>query len=180
MTIAVKVLNDQIKKISETNSLLDMLMEFEKFLDDLDIYSYKNWIEGEVLEGPSMSRNFCKVKLLYAEKDMPDPEGGLRLLNKDCLVKYTKDTLLSPIEVRDLSDITIETRPDGSIRKKAKTKSEPVWVVEIELPRKYVDEFMTDHVEIDDDTYIDTESLNSEDQIDAEQQQMGIQDGTES
>ena len=31
MTIAVKLLNDQIKKISETNTLLDMLLEFEKY-----------------------------------------------------------------------------------------------------------------------------------------------------
>ena len=31
MTISVKLLNDHIKKISETNSLLDMLLEFEKF-----------------------------------------------------------------------------------------------------------------------------------------------------
>jgi len=30
MTISVKMLNDSIKKISDTNSLLDMLLEFEK------------------------------------------------------------------------------------------------------------------------------------------------------
>ena len=36
MTIALKVLNDQIKKISDTNTLLDMLLEFEKVLDSVD------------------------------------------------------------------------------------------------------------------------------------------------
>ena len=170
MTIAVKLLNDKIKKISDTNTALDMLLEFEKFLDDVDLYAYKNWIEGEVLEGPTLDRNYCSVKLLYTADNMPDPAGAQRLMKKGCLVKYEKDTLLSPVEVRDFTDLTIEARPDGSVRKKAKTKSEPVWVVEIRLPRKHVDEFKSDAVEIDDDEYIDTESLNTEDQAAAEQQ----------
>ena len=62
MTIAVKMLNDHIKKISETNTLLDMLLEFEKVLDTADIYAYKNWIKGEVLEGPKLNRHWVTVK----------------------------------------------------------------------------------------------------------------------
>jgi hypothetical protein len=38
MTISTKMLNDSIKKISDTNSLLDMLCEFEKVIDDADVY----------------------------------------------------------------------------------------------------------------------------------------------
>ena len=43
MTISVQLLNDQIKKVSDTNTLLDMLLEFEKVLEDVDLYAYKNW-----------------------------------------------------------------------------------------------------------------------------------------
>ena len=46
MTIAVKILNDQIKKISETNTLLDMLLELEKTLDGMDLDAFKNWDKG--------------------------------------------------------------------------------------------------------------------------------------
>ena len=56
MTISVQLLNDQIKKVSETNTLLDMLLEFEKVLEDVDLYAYKNWEKGEVLEGPNLIR----------------------------------------------------------------------------------------------------------------------------
>ena len=62
MTISTQMLNDSIKKISETNSLLDMLCEFEKVIDDADIYAYKNWDKGEILEGPDLKRHFVLNK----------------------------------------------------------------------------------------------------------------------
>lgn len=170
MTIAVKLLNDQIKKISETNTLLDMLLEFEKTLDNLDLYSYTNWQKGEVLEGPTLDRHYCTVKLMYKESEMPDPYGAKRLLARDCLVKFRKDDLISPVKVKTFDDLTMETMPDGNIRRKAKTKTEPVWVVEIKMPRRYVDEFDTDVVQADEDEYVDTESLNSEQTAQVEQQ----------
>jgi len=169
MTIAVKMLNDHIKKISETNTLLDMLLEFEKVLDTTDIYAYKNWIKGEVLEGPKLGRHWVTVKLMYPYESMPDPDGAKRLMSRDCMIKYTKDTLITPVNVSSYDDITLETRPDGSTRYKAKTKSEPVWVVEIRMPRRYVDEFANDVVEADEDSYVDTESLNAENEIQSQQ-----------
>jgi hypothetical protein len=141
MTIAVKILNDQIREISESNTLLDMLMEFEKTLDNLNLYAYQNWIDGEVLQGPVLGRHFMTVKLLYPHKKMPDPEGAKRLLSRGCLVKYGKDTLLKPRKVRNFDDLQVQIKPDGSTRYKTKTDSSPVWVVEIQMPRHYVDKF---------------------------------------
>tara|TARA_B100002019_G_C21265059_1_gene598954 strand:+ start:2500 stop:3057 length:558 start_codon:yes stop_codon:yes gene_type:complete len=162
MTISTKMLNDSIKKISETNSLLDMLCEFEKVIDDADVYAYKNWDKGEILEGPDLSRHFVNVKLLYKGKEMPDPEGAKRLLALECQVKYNKDTLLSPRKVKTFDDVDVDIRPDGSQRYKAKTKSEPCWVVEIKMPRRYVDEFNADVVAVDEDNYVDTEKAQDQ------------------
>lgn len=168
MTISVQLLNDQIKKVSDTNTLLDMLLEFEKVLEDLDLYAYKNWAKGEVLEGPHLDRHFATVKLMYKESDMPDPYGAKRLMARDCQVKFKKDVLLSPAKVKTYDDVTTEARPDGSIRRKAKTKRENVWVVEVKMPRRYVDEFDTEVVQAAEDSYIDTESLNTENQEQAD------------
>lgn len=176
MTIAVKMLNDEIKKISETNTLLDLLMEFEKVLEDLEIYAYQNWIKGEVLAGPILDRHYVTVKLMYRHNEMPDPRGGQRLLKLGCPVRYTEDTLITPVKVRSYDDVVVDIRPDGSSVQRAKTKSEPVWVVEISVPRKYVDEFVSDVVETDEDSYVDPESLNTEDQVNAEQQLSGDND----
>lgn len=173
MTISVQLLNDQIKKISETNTLLDMLLEFEKTLDYTDLYAYKNWSKGEVLEGPILERHYVVVKLLFKENEMPDPDGAKRLFARDCLVKYKKDELITPVKVRTFDDVTTDIHSDGSVRHKAKTKTEPVWVVEIKMPRRYVDEFNSEILKAEDDSYVDTESLNAEDQAAAEQQITG-------
>ena len=173
MTISVQLLNDQIKKVSDTNTLLDMLLEFEKVLEDIDLYAYKNWQKGEILEGPHLDRHFATVKLLYKEEDMPDPYGAKRLMARDCMVKFHKDVLLSPRKVKTFDDVDIHTNADGSVRRKAKTQRQNVWVVEIKMPRRYVDEFDTEVVQAAEDSYIDTESLNTENEIESEQQQLG-------
>ena len=173
MTISVKLLNDQIKKISETNTLLDMLLEFEKTLDNIDLYAYKNWNKGEVLEGPNLDRHYCTVTLMYKESDMPDPAGAKRLFARDCLVKYHKDELISPVKVKSYDDVESDIREDGSVRYKPKTVTDPVWIVEIKMPRRYVDEFNTDVVLADEDSYIDTESMNTETEVEMENQLTG-------
>ena len=169
MTISVKMVNDQIKKISETNTLLDMLLEVEKVLDSCDLYAYANWKKGEVLEGPTLERHWVNVKLLYPYNNMPDPEGAKRLIARQCLVDYKKDTLLTPVDVRSFDDVEVEVRPDGSTRYKTRTQSEPVWVVELKIPRKYVDEFSTAVVEADQDSYVDTEDTNTETELQSQQ-----------
>lgn len=167
MTIAVKMLNDQIKKISETNTLLDMLLEFEKTLDGLDLYAFTNWDEGEVLEGPKLGRHHLTVKLMYPHAKMPDPDGAKRLMARDCLVEYSKDTLIRPKRVRNFDDLIIEVKPDGVPSYKAKTTTENVWVVEIKMPRRYVDEFNIDKVKQDEDSYVDMESAGADAEMQA-------------
>ena len=162
MTIAVKILNDQIKKISETNTLLDMLLEFEKTLDSLDLYAFKNWDEGEILEGPTLGRHHLTVKLMYLHAKMPDPDGAKRLMARDCLVEYAKDTLIKPKRVRSFDDLIIEVKPDGIPSYKAKTTTENVWVVEVKMPRRYVDEFNIDKVKADEDAYVDMEDAGTD------------------
>ena len=62
----IKIINDNVKKISETNTLLDMLLEFEGVVDSFDLYAYKNWDKGEVIAGPKLGRYFVEhAKILY-------------------------------------------------------------------------------------------------------------------
>ena len=100
---------------------------------------------------------------------MPDPEGAKRLMARGCLVKYAKDELVSPVKVKTFDDVTVDMRADGTVRHKAKTKTEPVWVVEVKMPRRFVDEFEKEVIETDKDNYVDTESLNAENTQELEQ-----------
>ena len=169
MPISAQDLNNHLRKVSEGETLLDMLLEFENVLDEVDLYAYKNWIKGELLEGPLLQRHYISIKLMYPKADMPDPNGAKRLFARECMVKFTEDTLIRPVKVKEFGDLTVEQRPNGTTKTRARTKSEPVWVVEIKLPRKYVDEFNTDQLEQDENNYVDLESMNAETQIEQEQ-----------
>ena len=45
---------DNIRSIDKNGTLLDILLEFERVLDDSGLYAYKNWSLGEVAEGPKL------------------------------------------------------------------------------------------------------------------------------
>ena len=57
---------------------------------------------------------------------------------------------------------------------KPKTKSEGVWVVEIKMPRRFVDEFDREVIKAEDDSYIDGENLAPEQQLGNEQNDLGL------
>lgn len=157
MTISIKTLNDQIKYVSQTNTLLDMLLKFEKVLDDLNLYAFRNWLQGEIVEGPVLSRHYITVKLMYDLKNMPDPAGAERLLNIDCLVKFEKDTLECPMPAERFTNaIVAADYQDGSQPKQYEIKREEVWLVTIKMPRRYVDEFQNVDGQIDADETSET------------------------
>ena len=37
---------DNLRDVNKNNSLLDILLEFEKVLEDTGVYAYKNWDLG--------------------------------------------------------------------------------------------------------------------------------------
>ena len=45
-----------VQTLSENNSAFKVLKDFERVLDELDIYVFKNWDEGELLSGPDVNR----------------------------------------------------------------------------------------------------------------------------
>ena len=133
-------------------NVLDILMEFEKTFDTLDMYVYKNWIKGEIVEGPEISRYWVTVTLMYPYKLMPDPAGAERLMDHGCKVSYGKDILKYVGKI--VGQDSYETDENGKL--KAKLLETPVWLVKVEMPRHFVDEIQTDKV----DTYNGTVDMD--------------------
>lgn len=127
---------DSIKKtlvnISQGNSLLDTLLEFERTLDNAEIFAYKNWILGELVEGPDISRYWYKTVWMYPYVMMPDPNAGLRLTKLGAKVNFRKGTFKKPVKVRGPEDWA---NPET---KRAKMAEHEVWLVTIDLPLKYI------------------------------------------
>lgn len=118
-----------IEAIYDSNNAFNIIKDFERVLDELDLYVYKNWIDGELVMGPKIERHWVTCGFLWPSADMPDPMGGKRLLDYDCKVRYKKDFLVVPRKIEDPDDI----RPGT---KKGKLDRVPVWVVEIQMPKK--------------------------------------------
>ena len=133
--------NSFFTRLRDSESLTDVLIQMEDFLDSLDLYVFKNWIDGEVVEGPEITRYWTKMVLKYNYEDMPDPNGGLRLLDKGAKVFYTKAKEEQAREIKDPSDY----RPDQ--HGKPVMDMVDIWLVEIHIPRRFIEELDDDDLE---------------------------------
>ena len=127
---------DKIKStlvnISKGNDVLSTLLEFERTLDNAEIFAYKNWILGELVEGPDIGRYFYKTVWMFPYAMMPDPNGGLRLSKLGAKVSFRKGIFKKPVKVTGPQDwVDPQT-------KRAKMAEHDVWLVTIELPIKYI------------------------------------------
>jgi len=125
-----------IQTLSENNSAFKTLKDFERVIDELDIYVFKNWLEGELVAGPDVSRYYVKCSFMWPRDEMPDPEGGKRLYDYGCQVVYKKEHVMVPRKIKHPSDF----RPGT---KKGKIDAHPVWIVEITMPKKLMQDVFT-------------------------------------
>jgi len=165
---------DSIKKtlvnISKGNDILSTLIEFERTLDNAEIFAYKNWILGELVEGPTISRYWCKTIWMFPMAMMPDPNAGLRLTKLGAKVNFRKGIFKKPVKVSGPQDwVDPET-------KRAKMAEHEIWLVTIELPMKYINRGLEQQ---DDIIQRDIENTNAElsdafDQPQPPQDDMGL------
>ena len=132
---------DNLRSIDKNGTLLDILLEFEHMLDEQGMYAYKNWKLGEVTQGPKLTRYWLNVTLMYPYLKMPNPRAALRLTNIGCEVNFKKAVLKIPV--------TPKSQEDLDANKKPKLKNHDVWLVDVWMPRKFVDEALQNKVQID-------------------------------
>ena len=120
-----------VEGIYESNTGFQVLKDFERVIDELDVYVYENWEDGELAEGPNIERHWVTCKFFWPRNKMPDPMGGKRLLDYDCKVSYQKTYMVKPRKIRKPDDIRPGTR-------KGKLDKEPIWIVEITMPKKLI------------------------------------------
>ena len=120
-----------IQNIYDSDVAFTVLKDFERVLDDLDLYVYDNWMDGALMSGPRISRHWVTCSFFWPANQMPDPMGGKRLLDYDCKVTYKKDHVIEPRKIIEPDDV----RPGT---KKGKLDRKPIWVVEIMMPKKII------------------------------------------
>jgi len=145
-----------VQSLYAVGPTLTILKDFERVLDELDVYVFANWNDGELLTGPVDSRHFVTCSFMWPADKMPDPSGGKRLLDRDCKVTYAKDELLKPREIKSPEDY----RPGTT---KGKIDTHDIWVVEIKMPKELIGNFKHGKDEIDsqDESDMGAGDLNS-------------------
>ena len=134
---------DNLRDIYLSEGSLLTLLDFERVLDELDVYAFRNWEIGELVAGPEISKYRVSCTFLWPVDLMPDPRGARRLLPFDCEVKYKKTKMKIPIKINDPSDYQPGTH-------KARIVEKPVWLVEITIPKALMSDIRTGSVELED------------------------------
>ena len=152
-----------IQDIYTSEGSLLTLLDFERVLDELDLYAFKNWDRGELVHGPDIGKYRVTCIFMWPEKLMPDPRGARRLLPFDCEVKFKKTTMKVPMKISDPSDYRPGTH-------KAKVIEKKIWLVEITMPKALMSDIRTGSIELEDQE-IDLTDLDDSYEQDLDQQE---------
>ena len=162
---------DTIKGIYTSDGSMSTLLDFERVLDEADIYAFRNWDLGELVQGPGVKRYSVSCVFMWPYKLMPDPKGAKRLASVGCKVKFAKSKIKVPVEIENYEDYVAGTRYP-------KMKERPIWFVFIEIPNELLDEIREGSVDLAgqdidlgelDDSYED--DLDQDDGVKADQDQ---------
>ena len=157
------LVSETIRDLYLSEGSLNILLDFERVLDEMDIYAFKNWELGELVAGPEIGRYRVSCTFMWPEKLMPDPRGAKRLLPFDCEVKYKKTSMKVPVKVTEPGDF----QPGTHV---AKLTDKSIWLVEITMPKNLMNDIRTGSLELEDET-IDLQDLESAYEQDLDQEQ---------
>lgn len=127
--IEYKDILSNIENIYGSNNSLNILKDFERVLDELDVYVYDNWIDGELVAGPREHRYFVECTFMWPKQKMPEPKGGMRLIDYGCKVSFAESKIAKVRKIETPDDIRPGTR-------KGKIDFNEVWMVKIIMPKK--------------------------------------------
>jgi hypothetical protein len=152
MTANIKDLLINTKEIFMTDSAVSTLLDFERVLDELDMYAFAHWKQGELVEGPIYEKYFVKCTFMWPYKKMPDPKGGERLSQYDCDVSYVKEFFEHPKKVKTPNDF----KPGTKVPKMVQS---PVWLVTIAMPKKLMSDIEQGALELESGT-VEMDDIN--------------------
>jgi len=125
---SIKDVIANIEQIYGSNNSLNLLKDFERVIDELDLYVFENWLDGELAAGPKEDRYFIECTFMWPKDKMPEPAGGKRLLEYGCKVAYAETAMAKVRRIKTPDDI----RPGT---KKGKVDYDQVWLVKIRMPK---------------------------------------------
>lgn len=143
---------DTIEGIYSSDASISTLLDFERVLDEADLYAFKNWELGELVDGPQVSKYTVSCIFMYPNKLMPNPKGGKRLTNLGCNVHFKKTTIKVPVKIESPFDYENGTHYPKMVKRE-------VWLVRIEIPKELMNDVREGSIDLAGQT-IDLEELD--------------------
>lgn len=144
---------DNIKGIFTSDGSMNTLLDFERVLDDADLYAFRNWDLGELVQGPIIKRYTVQCTFMWPYKLMPDPKAIKRLLVLGCDIQFAKSEIKVPIEIENYDDYIPGT-------KYPKSKKRKIWLVSVTIPKSLMDDIKEGSIDLAEQT-IDLEDIES-------------------
>jgi hypothetical protein len=152
MATNIRDLLNNTKDIFMTDSAVNTLLDFERVLDELDLYSFAHWKQGELVEGPVYEKYFVTCSFMWPYSKMPDPKGASRLTEYNCKVTYQQDKYEHPVSVKSYDDFQPGTKVPRMV-------NSPIWLVTIVMPKKLMSDIQQGAMELESGT-IDMEDIS--------------------
>jgi hypothetical protein len=144
---------NNVKGIYTSDGTMSTLLDFERVLDESDIYAFKHWNLGELVDGPVVSRYAVSCTFMWPSSLMPDPRGAKRLLPLGCKVAFRKTKIKMPIHIETPDDFKPGTHYPKLIDRE-------VWIINITIPKQLISDMREGSIDIANQT-IDLEDLDS-------------------
>lgn len=155
------------KEIMVSDHSLSILLDFERVISEFGVYAFKNWFDGELVEGPKIEKYHVTCVFMWGRDHMPDPDGAKRLLNHDCEITFKKSKFVSPVKIKTPDDY----RPGTKF---ARLEKRPVWLVSITIPKKLMENIDFSMLPVEED-----EEVNEFEQENIQNQDMNADFGVE-
>lgn len=139
---SVNELIKNIEQIYGSNNSLNLLKDFERVLDELDVYVYDGWLDGELVSGPVEDRYFVTCTFMWDYEDMPEPKGGEVLTDYGCKVQFAETVFNQVRKIKEPGDMRPGTR-------KGKIDIKKIWLVKIKMPKKLMTTIDRGYKELD-------------------------------
>lgn len=127
-----------IQNLYDQDGLLDILIGVEEYFDNMDLYAYKNWIYGEIVEGPIVSKYWVELTLKFDHDTFPDPVATKIFEKQGTKIFVRPDWEISPIaHPRSDADMQSVLGNSASMRK-PKDERKAILLVKFQIPRRLV------------------------------------------
>ena len=117
--------------IYNSPTAFSILKEFERVLDEYDIYVYNNWKTGELLAGPHTTDYWVTCYFMWPEDCKPDCSVLEKLSSVGIKSKQKSSSILVPRKIRKPDDIRPGTKKGKFDRKK-------IHIVGIKIPKELI------------------------------------------